>query len=446
MTNPWTERFRELNVEDVAARFGHRPSSVDPKQYDNRHALFSATKAALDSIAIATLQTVQACARVYAQSAMHAYSVYTDEKAFLRNCYRSEGPELPENTFPICLTGLAGIGKSTLLRRLPSVLPEQSSVAVDRGARAFPLIASWHLSVKELRTLKAMLQHLIRQSGATPSGKTVDELTRQCRRIAYQCGVTMLTVDELQFLTKSAIATAKIYEIIYGLMAIGLPITISANYSLLHKLKTRRNSEDKQRLFSDTQVILPEPIDSDDWASIVEGFRAISPSMFVFEAESNAKTLHNWTAGTPRLVSQLIQIAIEQSPYSTPRIGMDELLLAFESAQYSVNRDDVAIINQQFATGIKVRDDLWCPVTIPESVDAAQRAEAKESARAEIAAKAIENSLSQGQLDLLNHFRAQARSQDCDSNVVPIGEKGKPTLQDFDEGEELLEKIRGTRR
>ena len=93
-----------------------------------------------------------------------------------------------------------------------------------------------------------------------------------------------------------------------------------------------------------------------------------------------------------------------------------------------------------------IRDDLWCPVTIPESVDAAKRAEAKESARAEIAAKAIENSLSQGQLDLLNHFRAQARGQDCDSNVVPIGEKGKPTLQDFDEGEELLEKIPGIRR
>ncbi len=308
------------------------------------------------------------------------------------------------------------------------------------------MLASWHLSVKELRTLKAMLLHLIRQSGATPSGKTIDDLTRQCRRVAYQCGISMLTVDELQFLTKSANATAKLYEIIYGLMAIGLPITISANYSLLHKLKTRRNSEDKQRLFSDTQVILPEPFDSDDWVSVVEGFRAISPSMFLFTAESNARTIYSWTAGTPRLVSQLIQIAIEHSPYSTPQIGMDELLLAFESEQYSVNRDDVAIINQQFATGIKVRDDLWCPVTIPESVEAAQRAEAKETTRADIAAKAIENSLSQGQLDLLNHFRAQARSNDCDSNVVPIGEKGKPTLRDFDEGEEFLKKLRSSRK
>lgn len=125
---------------------------------------------------------------------------------------------------------------------------------------------------------------------------------------------------------------------------------------------------------------------------------------------------------------------------------MDELLLAFESEQYSVNRDDVAIINQQFATGITVRNDLWCPVTIPESVEAAQRAEAKELARADIAAKVIENSLSAGQLDLLNRFRAQARGHDCESNVVPVGEKGKPTLQDFDEGEELLKKIRGSRK
>ena len=81
MTNPWTERFCELDAEDIAARFECRPSPVDPKLYNNRHALFSATKAALDSIAIATPQTVRACARVYAQSAMHAYSVYTDEKA-----------------------------------------------------------------------------------------------------------------------------------------------------------------------------------------------------------------------------------------------------------------------------------------------------------------------------------------------------------------------------
>ncbi len=78
MNNPWTERFRELNLEEVASRFEHRPQPVDPTLYDNRHALFSTTKAALDSIAIATPQTVRACARIYAQSAMHAYSVYTD--------------------------------------------------------------------------------------------------------------------------------------------------------------------------------------------------------------------------------------------------------------------------------------------------------------------------------------------------------------------------------
>jgi len=443
-SNPWTDRFDHIDEHQIRLKFENRPMPLDPKLASNKAALFSGLRDAYSQLAIATPRIIDLYTVLVTRCAAHAHSAYADPSNFLKQCYRKDGPLMPEENFPICLTGPAGIGKSTLLKRLPLVLPHTTTLSVDAGHKIFPLVSCWYLSIKNARTKSAMLRQLIQGAGHTPSGKSIEALIHQCRVIAYQTGVCMISVDELQFLTMSKDATAKIFDAVSELTGIGVPITLATNYSLVYKLK-RRAHEDKQRILGESKVLYQDAADSDEWKQTVDGFREVAPWLFRFGAHDDSEyyaQLHSFTAGTRRLISKLILTALSLEKRSSPSIGLDQIFAAYMSPEFSVNREDVELMNQQFMTGKKVRDDLWCPVNIPKEISGQLAKSAEETGDANMAASMLENSLTPQQRELWSRLKVEAQGTDADSKIVPIGKNAVPTLDDFEVGESILAKLR----
>jgi len=324
---------------------------------------------------------------------------------------------------------------------MEAIFPPNTTVAIDTGNRQFPVIAAWYLSAKEFRTVSSMLKHLIAEAGCKPCGKRIEDLARQCRRLAYQCGICMIFLDELQFLTKSQGATARIVDAIYELMGIGVPVTIVANYSLITSLK-RRPQQDRQRLLGNTKILYHEPATSPDWISLLQGVVNICPDVLRIDPEAHAFSLHNLTAGIPRNLSFLVTAALNNSRAATPELTIENLRTAYGSSEFSVCREDVEKLNQQLATGAQVREDLWPPISVPPEPQAALQKAAKEQALTETAKKLLEDSLTQGELALLNQLKKSHSDGHADDNVVAIGEKAQPKIADFETGESILEKLR----
>src|SRR5690606_33800928 len=69
----------------------------------------------------------------------HCHTVYTTDQEYLKNIYRaSDGKSDLDNaqarfSSPICLTGPAGVGKTTFLEALKRLLPGRKDIELGRG-------------------------------------------------------------------------------------------------------------------------------------------------------------------------------------------------------------------------------------------------------------------------------------------------------------------------
>ncbi len=435
----WSKRFENQSADETISRFEHRPRPIEKQYFPDRDELVAALSQRLNSNAIASGQATRILKSIVSTCFVHARSAYSDPQSFLAECYRREGPTMPAEIFPRLLTGPAGSGKTTLINRLQFVLPSASTIPIADGHPIFPLVSHWRLSVRNLRTITEMLKHLIVAAGGKPSGKSVGALVRQCRRLAYKAGVCLLVVDELQFLTKTAAANAKIVGALFDLADIGIPIVYGANYSLAHRLKARPQ-EDRQRLLSKPYLLLPDPPESDDWTAMVKSIVNIAPDLLAIDAMTDSSALHSWTAGTKRLLCSLVLSAVSQCSRASPVVGIDEIRLAYESADFSCNREDVEELNLQFATGKKPRKDLHCPFDIPASQHAALKAAADATNMERMTHDMLVNTMTPGQQDLYRELQVAAAGT-AETNVVAIGSRSTPTLGDFERGAEILRDI-----
>lgn len=87
------------------------------------------------------------------------------------------------------------------------------------------------LSIINVRTVQA-LSKLV----------TVAELLSECRRRANRDGVSLVILDEMQYIQKG-LGAAKVTDILLNMAGIGPPMIYVCNYSLGHKLFERNNED-----------------------------------------------------------------------------------------------------------------------------------------------------------------------------------------------------------
>lgn len=190
----------------------------------------------------------------------HCRTHYHGQRDFLAALYDKEVP-LPEFNFPMCLTGLAGSGKSQMLKALGRLMPQKSSyMGMDRTK--FGLESHKVLTVKAKGSVTDILESLTGQSGG------MSELTNVARKQAFRDGWALLGIDEFQFLTQSDKANTKLVQVLMSVCYLGIPVVFAANYSMLHKL-IRRNQEDRQRLLGNVWGLIPESPNSQDWVTLL---------------------------------------------------------------------------------------------------------------------------------------------------------------------------------
>lgn len=344
---------------------------------------------------------------VVGRADLFSRSVFTSERDYEAKVYQPPNVEVA----PICLTGLAGVGKSETIAAVMRLLPANIEFESSHFPGKVPLVSYWHASARDKARGKQLLADFLLDSAPTEKRMSEAQLLHMCRRLVYRRGVSLLFLDETQHIVKGQ-GTALVTDILLTLARIGLPMIYLANYSLLHKL-TDRNQEDTQRLLLQPRIMLPDDPAGEDWNAYVAECVRVSNGQIRAEEEELAAELYTLTFGLKRLAVHLLGLAyIECRKAGRRYIALGDLSNAARSTEYSISNKEVVELYRIAVEGPRgtKRKDLYCPLDIP----AAHKSNVVHFARQErderATALAIDSSLTLQEREVLEQIESPSRS------------------------------------
>lgn len=293
---------------------------------------------------------------------LHNLKVFSSEAGYAAGVFNP--PEVEVS--PVCLTGLAGVGKSQTIAALRRALPPPVELTCALFEGSIELTSLWYASARGKAGGRQLLLDFVHGSGHDGRGGNSAKLLVESRRRANRDGVSMVVLDETQHIN-TGMGASKVTDILLTMTAIGPPMIFVSNYSLVHKL-LRRNSEDKQRLLSEPRIMLPEDPKSQDWAEYVDECIRVSGGRVKAGKNEFAAELYRSTFGIKRLAVQLLKIAyIECRAAGRNRIEVEDLHTAYRSSAYTSNAMEVEELQlQTIHNGSrKAHLDLRCPFDLP---------------------------------------------------------------------------------
>ncbi|POA57767.1 MULTISPECIES: AAA family ATPase [unclassified Pseudomonas] len=292
---------------------------------------------------------------------LHNLKVFSSEAGYASRIFKP--PEVEVS--PICLTGLAGVGKSQTIAALWRALPPPVDLTCDLYQGTVELTSLWYASARGKASGKQLLLDFVRGSGHDGRGGNLKKLLVECRRLANRDGITLVVLDETQHINTGE-GASKVTDILLTMAVIGPPMIFVSNYSLIHKL-LRRNSEDKQRLLCEPRIMLPDDPKSQDWADYVDECVRVSGGRVKAGKDEFATELYRSTFGIKRLAVQLLKLAyIECRATGRNRIEIEDLNKAYRSSAYTSNARDVEDLQlEAINKGSGKRLDLRCPFDLP---------------------------------------------------------------------------------
>lgn len=359
--NIWAERFEPLlDPEIIKQKATVKVAPLNglcsfPMELAAKH-----LENALETVFHPTSQCVAILARLVGLAHAHCLMTYKNDAAHIGGVYAQEAP-LPSFVPPICLTGLAGTGKSELTKAFIRIQDLDRKYQSASQHSLFSLKRPWHVTINAQSDAGAMLSAL---TGAT--GKP-SQLVTICRRKAFRDGIPFVIADEFQFATGSTTANARITQMLLSLGYIGIPSVFVANFSLLLRL-LKRPEEDQQRLLSNSIVLLPDHWTSEDWQLTLRAQKSVAPEILVFDPQKDASELHRYSAGRKRAMKRLIVIAFREQFSRGGTVDLAAIARAYRSEDYAWYRGETEILASQAIRNCpdKMRKDLWCPIPLAE--------------------------------------------------------------------------------
>lgn len=334
------------------------------------------------------------------RAARFSRETYDSERTYVSRLYNPEDAEVA----PVCLTGLAGVGKSQTILALRKVLPGPIGLSLDHFDGELEVVSHWYASARGKAGGRQLLADFLGEValGQRPNSA---KLLIECRKRASRNGVSLLMLEETQHINTGQ-GASRVTDILLTMAAIGPPMVYVSNYSLVHKL-LRRNSEDKQRLLAEPKVMLPDSPESDAWRDYVRECVRVSEDCFSAPEDDLTVELYRSTFGIKRLAVQLIRIAyLESRAVGHKSVEMSDIFRAYRSTEYSANRTDVEELQRQAIdnriTGSRV--DLRCPFELPVSLKSNVISFAKADRDHRVADKIFRSSLNETERAALQHF------------------------------------------
>ncbi len=385
MKNCYTARF-DLKSEDI-----HRLSACQPDPLLglcklNADEAVKHIHRAHEALFVPTQQTTALLESFLASARAHSKLWYCDQKVVGVHMMGNTRPEVAY--LPMCLTGLAGVGKTTLFDALFRIL--QTQVLGDAGGAVNPFALQAAVRVKLRRHvsntefLKAFIDQI--GPGRLKCPSPADELAHKL----FVYAVCLAITDELQFLTGSAGASVRAAQILLLLSSLQVPQIFAANYSMCRRLMGRPQ-EERDRIFSRVFLLRPELPETEDWIKTVEGYVNLLPEEFAgLKVEDLASTMYPLTFGLKRQLAHLIELAyLAMRQDRSVRMTLAHIDKAYRSRSYSEARDDVHLLLQQSVTGSDIPMGLTCPFHEVEDKKAQKAVSAQQPAFAHVVAKAM---------------------------------------------------------
>lgn len=344
------------------------------------------------------------------------------------------------------LTGLAGVGKSSLQRALVHALtpPEDFRLAPCALVPSRPIV---HLTMTAQRSTQPILRQLASPVFiANRKNISPDDLARHlCERLFAQ-GTLLMPVDELQSMTRSEGATTLVANLLAELNTLGPNILYCFNYSLGHKLLLRPQ-EDKDRLLANCLHLDAPRSDDPSWRDVVAEYVQVAPEHLDFVPERDSAELHRLTGGLYRLLCFLLMEACRTAWPSVVegQVSMADVRRAFKSGAYASQRGDVETL-QSIAVNARHRDrrrDLACPFPDLPSTPVGAAAVDPPSKRPTAAAEhAVESALTVDERRVLGELRNGASHASSigrkSATVTKLPRRGPLTAESLLAGERLL--------
>lgn len=293
---------------------------------------------------------------------LHNLKLFSSEAGYAAGVFNP--PEVEVS--PICLTGLAGVGKSQTIAALRRAMPAPLELTADMFDGKVELASHWYASARGKASGKQLLLDFVHGSDHEGRGGNLAKLLVLCRRRANRDGVCMVVLEETQHINTGS-GASKVTDILLTMAAIGMPMIFVSNYSLVHKL-LGRNSEDKQRLLSEPRIMLPEQPQSLDWSDYVDECIRLTGGRVKAGKIEFASELYRFTFGIKRLAVQLLKLAyLECRAVGRKQIELDDLLQAYRSSAYTSSAREVEELNLQVIKygSSKAHKDLQCPFDLP---------------------------------------------------------------------------------
>lgn len=281
------------------------------------------------------------------------------------NQQRSYGIPAAPATYPIrCLTGLAGVSKSSLVQALERICRLQPTAEFQAEGQRLILHPVRSVRINGQPAVLGILQGM--SNPVALAGRTIKGMAGLMAHVGdwfMATATSTLVVDEMQFFTQSSSASTKTSHLIMTLANLGPPLVYVANFSLVKKLMLRPQ-EERDRLLAAPMVLGPPAADDQWWKDAIGEYLAVSPDTFRLDAVSHAAVLHRYTAGLFRALRQLLlQAYREARAQGKDVVTLEEVKLAYGSRAYSSHRKDVedlAFLSISSRMAEK-RPDLVCP-------------------------------------------------------------------------------------
>lgn len=360
MINVMSERFAGLdNVEYIRKKITVRPTPVADVDILEpglaAQVLFEAWK----KIFIPNKFTLEFVADTVGRAAAHSANRFDTELKYVNQIYY---PVLAE-VFPICLSGLAGVGKTETVNALLRVMPEPADISIEHYQTPHTIYSYWYASAREKASGKQLLMNFLGHDGSTRAN--VANLRKRAQQQANQLGISLVVLDEMQHVSTGQ-GAAKVTDILLTTSGLDIPMVFVSNFSLIHKL-LKRNSEDRQRLLSEPKVMLPDVHDSTAWSEFIRECVSVSNGRVRANIEDFSREVYRASFGIKRLAVQLLTLAyLEARNAKRMYIVLEDLHRAYLSTSYFSSRDDVEELERQAIQPNKTsRLDLRCPFGTP---------------------------------------------------------------------------------